>query len=261
MEQLWSKAKNLIKDKDYKAAIPVIKELTDKVEAMYDNHSNKLFSFNHILETYYYAYFMKDVSQLEYTEYAINAYYRTLGFCQMHIGKHIDAIKSYEKALKWNPVDLDTYLQLAELYKKVNNLDSLRKVTFESYNFLCSRATMARFYRNLGFYYLEKYEPELAVILYKYSNIYYETEFANKELEFIAKAIRNEIPEYSLKYMQEKINEYNIPVGPNPDTIGITYRVGQLELEAGNTKEAKECFMMVYDLTQDYEVENILKSL
>ena len=102
MEQLWTKAKNLIKDKDYKATIPVLKELTDKVEAIYSNQSGKLFSFNHILETYYYAYFMKDVSQLEYTEYAINSYYRTLGFCQMHTDKHIDAIKSYEKALKWN---------------------------------------------------------------------------------------------------------------------------------------------------------------
>ncbi|MBE5927607.1 MAG: hypothetical protein E7270_11690 [Lachnospiraceae bacterium] len=261
MEQLWTKAKNLIKDKDYKATIPVLKELTDKVEAIYSNQSGKLFSFNHILETYYYAYFMKDVSQLEYTEYAINSYYRTLGFCQMHTDKHIDAIKSYEKALKWNPVDLDTYLQLAELYKKVNNLESLRKVTFESYNFLCSRATMARFYRNLGFYYLEKYEPELAAVLYKYSNIYYETEFATKELEFIAKAIQKDIPEYSLKYMQEKLVEKNIPVGPNPDTIGITYRVGQIELEAGNAKEAKECFMMVYDLTQDDEVKVILEGL
>ncbi len=260
MEQLWSKAKNLIKDKDYKSAIPVIKELTDKVEAIYSNRSDKLFSFNHILETYYYAYFMKDVSPLEYTEYAINSYYRTLGFCQMHIGKHIDSIKSYEKALKWNPVDLDTYLQLAELYKKVNNLESLRKVTFESYNLLCSRATMARFYRNLGFYYLEKYEPELAAILYKYSNIYYETEHATKELEFIEKAIGKSIPEYSLKYMQDKLNEKNIPVGPNPDTIGITYRVGQLELEAGNDKEARECFMMVYDLTLDEEVKNILET-
>lgn len=261
MEKLWSEAKNLIKDKDYKGAISVLKELTKKVEAIYDNHSNKLFSFNHILETYYYAYFMKDVSQLEYAEYAINSYYRTLGFCQMHAGKHIDSIKSYEKALRWNPVDLDTYLQLAELYKKVNNLDSLRKVTFESYNLLCSRATMARFYRNLGFYYLEKYEPELAAILYKYSNIYYETEFATKELEFIAKAMQQEIPEYSLKYMQDKLVEKNIPVGPNPDTIGITYRVGQIELEAGNTKEAKECFMMVYDLTQDEEVRVVLESL
>ncbi len=260
MDELYSQAKELIKDKNYKEAIDVLKKLITEAESQYKGLEGKVFSFNHILETYYYAYFKKDVSKIEYTDYNINAFYRMLGFAQMHMDKHIDAITSYDKALKWNPVDLDTYLQLAELYKKVENLEGEKRVTLESYNYCCTRSTMARFYRNMGFYYLQKYMPDVAGALYVYSNIYYETEYAHNELDFIAKATQKEIPDYDIGSLQKILSDNDIPIGPNSDTIGITYRVGQLELEAGNKDAARDCFMMVYDLTQDEEVKQILET-
>lgn len=259
MEELYRKAKEKIKEKNYREAVSVLTELTSRAEERYKNCSGKRFSFNHILEVYYYAYFKKDVSKLEYTDCDINAFYRMLGFAQMHLDRHIDAIKSYDMAIKWNPVDLDTYLQLGELYKKGKNLEALKKVTSELYNYCCTRATMARFYRNMGFYYLEKSDPETAGVLYTYSNIYYHTEHADRELEFVARALQRDAFSYPLSYMQQVLDGKQIPKGPNSDTIGITYRVGQLELEAGNLDNARECFMMVYDLTQDEEVEKILK--
>ncbi len=262
----YTLCKNLITKKDYKAARDGLLQLIEMVEPIYISPLKKYYSFNHVIESYYYAYFYKDDGELTYALHNVNDYYRLLGFVYMHLEKFDEAIMAYNKSLEYNPVDLDTFFQLGELYKKQNNIRSLKKVTFELYNYCCSRATIAHFYRNLGFYYLENKRPKEAMALYIYSNIFYETKQANSELEFLKAslqltdeyedALRNDI-----KSLQKILEDLEIPTGPNADTIGITYRVGQLERDAFRYENAYDCFAMVYDLTLDEEVKKELLKL
>lgn len=258
IDQKFEQCKKLIEQEHYSKAIPALKEVISEVSNLYINSDDKYLSFNHILETYYYAYFLKDVSKIKYTDYNINAMYRLLGFALMKVNRLDEAIMAYNHGLDWNPVDLDTLLQLGELYKMTNNIKSLRKVSFEAYNFCCTRATLARFYRNLGYYYLEQYKPEIARALYMYSNIYFQTENADNELKFINQATKED-NNYTLKELQSILENEKIPLGPNSDTLGITYRVGQIEMDNKNFENAADCFAMVYDLTMDEEVEALLK--
>lgn len=257
--------KELVEKKDYRNATGSIKELIDLTEPYYLEKSKKenirYMSFNHILETYYYAYFFKDVSKLNYTDYNISGFYRLYGFCLMKLEKNEDAIMAYNKGLDWNPVDLDTLMQLGELYKITGNIKAVRKVSNEFYKLCCTRATLARYYRNLAFYYLETHNIQMAAALYLYSNIYYETENALSELKFIESILNQPVKDYSLSELQELLKKEDIPLGPNSDTLGITYRVGQIEADAGNTTNACDCFAMVYDLTQDLEVKAQLDKL
>ncbi len=262
----YTLCKELITKKDYKAARNNLLELIDMVEPIYISPAKKYFCFNHIIESYYYSYFHKDDSELNYAMHNVNDYYRLLGFVYMHLERLDDAVMAYNKSLVYNPVDLDTYFQLGELYKKQSNLRALKKASFELYNYCCSRATIAHFYRNLGFYYLETKRPKEAMALYIYSNIFYETKQAVSELEFLKAsltltdeyeaALRNDI-----KALQKILTDLEIPTGPNPDTIGITYRVGQLERDAFRYENAYDCFSMVYDLTLDEEVKSELVKL
>ena len=185
--------------------------------------------------------------------------YRLLGFALMKVNRLDEAIMAYNHGLDWNPVDLDTLLQLGELYKITNNIKSLRKVSFEAYNFCCTRATLARFYRNLGYYYLEEYKPEIARALYLYSNIYFKTDNADNELKVINEATKEAKNDLSLKELQSILEGEKIPLGPNSDTLGITYSVGQIEMDNQNSENAADCFAMVYDLTMDEEVLTLLK--
>lgn len=258
IDKKFEECKKLVTEEHYSKAIPLIREVIDEVSSWYLAKEGKYLSFNHTLETYYYAYFCKDVSKLNYTEYNINAMYRLLGFALMKVGRNDEAIMAYNRGLDWNPVDLDTLLQLGELYKATGNIKSLRKVSFEAYNFCCSRATMARFYRNLGYYYLESLKPEIARALYSYSNIYFETENAHNELNFIKESLKDNT-EYNLGQLQEIIKKEDIPLGPNSDTLGITFRVGQIEMDNGNYQNAADCFAMVYDLSCDEEVKVLME--
>lgn len=259
--KLYGESKKWMESQKYSEAAKSLKKITELAEEEYQDKEGKWFSFNHILESYYYVCFMKDASPLQYTEYNISAFYRLYGFSLMKLQRFEKAKDAYLQAVRWNPVDLDSYIQLAELYKQMKDLENVKKTTLAFYNYCCTRATMARFYRNMGYYYLEKYEPETAVALYQYSNIFCHTDSADRELRFLERAQDKPLEEYELSTLQKMLNEKEIPLGPNPDTLGITFRVGQLEMDQEHFESAKDCFMMVYDLTQDAETKAYIEKI
>ncbi len=257
----FEEIKKLVEKQNYTEAADRMELFMAEVEHAYKEQKGDAFSFNHILEVYQYEYFKKPQTSPVYTDLNISAFYRFYGFVLMHLHLFMDAIEAYENALSWNPVDLDALLQLVELYKRTKQPEKVKEYSFLCYDLCCTRATLAHFYRGLGFYYLEKQKPDIAIPLYIYSNIYYETKQANHELDYLEKALNQPIKKYTIPQLQEILKANQIPIGPNADTIGIAYRVGQLELETGNMENARDCFTMVYDLTMDLEVKEILEKL
>ena len=61
--------------------------------------------------------------------------------------------------------------------------------------------------------------------------------------------------------MQQILEENDVKLGPDADTIGIIYRVGNLMLESKDYDRARDCFAIVYDITQDEETGTILAQL
>lgn len=222
--------------------------------------SGKWFSFNHISELYLYEYYFED-ADFHLSEEPMNRLYQELGSIYKEKKEEKLALEAYEKAIKWNPVDLDAHFARIELEKKLGSLEKVKEHTLEIYPFLCSRATMAHFYRNLGYYYIETYQPELAVMLYTYSSLFFETENAKSEIAYLEKALNRAFPEYEISYLQEKLHENGIPGSAPSKTLGLLYEVGRSEEQKKHIQEATDCFLMVYDLTQDEEVKERLKNL
>lgn len=260
-EQLFEEVKQLTEKKEFAPASEKMKLVLEQLEHDLQGQKGKSFSFNHILEAYQFQYFKQHKEEVLFTDVNCSAFYRFYGYILMNLNQIGNAIIAYENALDWNPVDLDALFQLSELYKKSGDLKHTKETTLSLYNYCCTRATMAHFYRNLGFYYLESYKPEIAIPLYIYSNIFYDTKQANNELDYLEKALQKPIKEYSIKELQTILSNEKIPIAPNPDTIGITFRVGQLELELEHFSNAYDCFSMVYDLTHDKEAGELAEQL
>lgn len=218
-------------------------------------------SLNHVMEYYIYAYYYQPTAEVKCTELPYGEYYRTYGELCMQLEKYNAAQDAYKKAIEWNPVDLDSILGLAESYKYINKLDRYLEVTKQAYRYSCTRATMARYYRNMGFYYLSKYNTELARACYVYSNIYYHTDNADAELQYLESALNDETPKLEIKDMQKMFDENGIEPGPESDTIGIIYRVGELMMNDGDNKLARDCFSIVHDITQEAALEQLLEAL
>ena len=118
---------------------------------------------NHIMEYYIYACYFEPQEEILMPELPIAEYYRTYADLCVKLQKYKRAEDAYKKALCWNPVDLDSYLGLAECYKYLNMMSRYLDVTKQAYRFCCTRATMARYYRNMGFYYLSSYNTDMAI--------------------------------------------------------------------------------------------------
>lgn len=264
---------------DYNKAADILMKVLDVIELEYedkrkagmlDNDLNVSKSegtdtiwlcTNHIMEYYIYACYFEPQEEILMPELPIAEYYRTYADLCVKLQKYKRAEDAYKKALCWNPVDLDSYLGLAECYKYLNMMSRYLDVTKQAYRFCCTRATMARYYRNMGFYYLSAYKPEVARACYIYSNIYYKTDNADAELSYIEQALNQETPKLSVKEMQKMFDDEGIEPGPSSDTIGVIYRVGQIMMESQDYRLAKDCFSIVYDITQEEQLEKLLEEL
>lgn len=261
-QEQFDTVKRLVQANDFENAEDLMKAILESCEGMFEEDENTIFlSLNHVLEFYIYSYYFKPVKEVQAADIRYNEYFRTYGVILAHLERYEEAEKAQKEAIKWNPVDLDSILALAEVYKHQEKLEEYLKVTKQAYRFCCTRATMARYYRNLGFYYTEKYKPDIARALYVYSNIYFQTDNADSELKYLEEALQNKTPDYDVQTLQKILNENEIQPGPDSDTIGIVYRVGQILMNEGNQKAAADCFSIVYDITQDEECEQILKKL
>jgi tetratricopeptide (TPR) repeat protein len=218
-------------------------------------------SLNHVMEYYIYSYYYKPDWDVAVTQIPIGEYYRTHGELCIRLSRFKEGAESFKNAICWNPVDLDAILGLAECYKNLNMLERYLIVTKQAYRYCCTRATMARYYRNMGYYYVAKYKPEVARACYIYSNIYYKTENADNELKFIEEATKEKTPELTIPQMQEIFRDEEIEPGPSSDTIGVIYRVGEIMMEDSEFALARDCFSIVYDITREKELEPVLDEL
>ncbi len=258
----YESVKAMVKAGDMLAAKDLMDTVIASVEGTYqDTDTNIFLSFNHINEFYVYHYYFKPEKEVVATDVPFNEYYRTKGVILTFLEAYDQAKEALTESLRWNPVDLDTYLSLGEVYKRTGQLEEYLGVTKDVYRYCCTRATMARYYRNLGYYYLQKYQPELAGVLFKYSNIYYETDNATQEIGYVEQALGRPLEEMSVRQMQEVMTKAEIELGPDGDTIGIIYRVGEIMMENNSTAEARHCFSIVYDITAHKEVGELLDSL
>ena len=218
-------------------------------------------SLNHVMEYYIYAYYFKPENEIVCTDKPFGQYFRMYGDLCMQRQKYKAAEAAYKDAICWNPTDLDAILGLAESYKALNMLERYLIVTKQAYKYCCTRATIARYYRNMGYYYISKYNIELARACYIYSNIYYHTDNADSELNYLETALNDKTPDMDIATMQALFRENDVEPGPEADTIGVIYRVGELMMQDREYGLARDCFSIVYDITREKGLEELLDEL
>lgn len=259
----YNAALDMIKCGDLQNARRTLENLIASVNGRYVNDDENIYlSLNHVMELYEYSYYFKTDKSIKCTDIMYNEYYRTYARLLCALGDYEEAVAACITAVEWNPVDLESLLELAEIYITMgNHIEEYLETTKKAYRYCCTRATMARYYRNMARYYLDKYKPDVARALYVYSNIYFKSEAADSALEFIKSALNDIEPEYDIKTLQGILDENGVEPGPDADTIGIIYRVGNLMLESKDFDRARDCFAIVYDITQDEETGMILSQL
>ena len=132
------------------------------------------------------------------------------------------AIEYLKKSIKLNPYNGTAHFELIDALKRKGNLKLIKEEINESYKFIYLPNDLSRYYRDLGYYYIEKGDFRLAKHLYIYS-IQFDNakkDYVINELQYIfSRTGDDKVPsvEESYKYLENE----NIPVFFDKDNVGI----------------------------------------
>lgn len=112
------------------------------------------------------------------------AYY-ALGTIEVEKKNILKARDYLRKAIEWNPVYVAAFFEYAETFKIEGNIETFYTITKNTYDKIFLPNDLARYYRNLGFYFIEKENYNLATCLFLHSLSFADTDMAKSEIMYI----------------------------------------------------------------------------
>ena len=205
---------NLIKNKNYTKAKEILNNyLNYSLTMTEETEDTRYFSFRDSLEFYSAVRILSMNKKAVWTKFKNSYVYNLLAYIANEEHEYEKAIDYSKKALGYNPLDSNLYFELSETYKFLKDFENMRKLTLDSYNILFDSKELARFYRNLGFYYTEVGKYDLAFALYVVSLNFDVDPTAYHEIGFIRNKQGNDKYKLSTKEVLELLSKEGIPYG------------------------------------------------
>ncbi|WP_029319783.1 hypothetical protein [Butyrivibrio sp. AE3004] len=214
----------------------------------------------HISEVFLYEYYVLGDKEYEISKEDTLMLHKEKARELLSLGDYSKSQQEWISAHFENPVDMEAILGIIQCCKQLGDIEGEYSYTSDSYNYCCTRAEMAAYYRNLGWYYLEKYMPDVAAACYMYSQYFEKTKQADFEIAFLEKAVGKKAGDKSLKGIQQILKDNKIPIEANPITLALLYKAAEEAMSLGRDDQAIDCYRMVYDLTEDEEVGKIINN-
>jgi len=217
-------------------------------------------SIYHISEIFLYEYYVNQF------DYEINeddqvSIHMKAAVAEETKGNIDKALQEYLNAHLENPVNYGIYSNIIRCCRQLNDLEGAYNYTLESHKYCCTRSELASYYRNLGYYFLEKYRPQLSLDLYNYSNMFYHNENADHEIEYLKAAMGDKIKDNTVEEIQKNLSNELIPIMADNITLALLVKAAQEAEENDANDQALDCYKMVYDLTMDEQILNKINEL
>lgn len=243
-----------------KAALKKLDKFIDEYKSPFENDDDTEYHFftNTLEELIFMRYIgsKKEIKYIPTNQPVLDLYY-IYGFLLLEDNQFEKSEKYLKKAIKINPVSSRVILELSEIYK-------IHTDTYNKYYMLVSDALkyayypqdIARCYRQLGFYYIEENQMEIALALFIYSMEYELSPQAYSEINYIQS--KNSELKLNLDECINIIKNKNIQLGVNPFVLDTLYELTD-EYENNHLySQSKYYYEIIYDLTND---ENILEKI
>lgn len=247
-----AKIEEKIKNKEFDSAeqdlLQIINE--EKIKNVEDDNYIH-YSFYNYIETLIYWRKYRPSKRILQPENNIADVYFLLGFINFEIKNYGKTIQYLDKAIEWNPISPQIRLEKADAFRNIGEIERYRVEVEKTYPYIYQSAFMAKYYRELGWYYSEKRIFDLANALYTQSISFLNTDLAKKELMYIAQQERRELRLSTKEEINKLFKEYNIPFGISNEITKIIYEDSQNLLKENNIQLANYLYRTLYDITLD----------
>lgn len=188
--------------------------------------------------------------------------YALYGSILIDLHRYKDAQIALQEALDWNPVHCDYIFEYCETFKCLNDMESFYTNTNEAYKYVYTQNDLARYYRNLGYYYYEKKLWDVAASCYHLSLVYDPSSMvAKSELYGIVQESNGKVNDLDMEDIKTIAEEYSIPFQPSEKVMEIAVGYAKGNLDQGKNDVAKYFLTILFQLTEDESIKKIIDSL
>lgn len=181
-------------------AIALLKEYVNECEGLFESLGNIVSA-----EGYIEYVLNDDGNNLYECGLNISKAYTCLAYLCVEKNEHEEAKEYLTKALEYNRFNAGALFEYAEIFKLDGDIEQYYSFTSKIHNKIYKIADLAHYYRNLGFYFIEKKDYKLAKALFNYSYIICETKMAENELKYIAVLTNDDFPLGMSKFDSEEM--------------------------------------------------------
>lgn len=263
VDQVFHETNELVKKKDLDGAIALLAKIEEKADTYFvSTEESKKFSFRNRLEEYIYTNLYDPECKYERTPFDFCQYLSAYGYLLIEKRKSQEAVEKLEKAIKYNPVNVEPRFELAEAYKLLLEPDKLIDCVRETLKISTTPYHIARCYTNLGYSCIEKKDYDSAVCFYYESLVYAKNNAVAGELQHIRSITGKTIVPPTREEVLKAFEKYNIPNGPDREIINIAYSLGCYCMEHdADPQETLFYMQIVYNLTGDKKVAETIEKL
>lgn len=210
----------LFQNGEYAEATTKFEQYIKEITKLKKETEDEWYTFNNAIEFLLYAQNNKTDKKVVDVNYRCNTAYYFLAMIDFENRNHEEAIKKLNKALKWNPCDIKSMFEKAENYKASGDLKKYYTSTLDLFDNIYSINDLARYYRNLGYYFIEEKEWDLAKAMYLYSVRFDNNPVALQELKYIlSKSGNDTLP--AKEDLKDILKENRIPTFISKEIINL----------------------------------------
>jgi tetratricopeptide (TPR) repeat protein len=229
---------------------------------MEDDSLSEYHYFYNLFEYVLYTEIFKPTKDLRPMNFDFGFLYYLYGNLLVEVGRLDEALDSLNKSIKINPVNVKSLFESSEVYKLQGKLDEFFKITNDCLKYSYTYEDLGRCYRNLGYYYVEKKEYDIAIAVLSFSlHMDNTSQLVQNELFFISQTLDKKIDILSIEDIEEIFNENNIQMGVNRLILEIAFGLGNDAKVHKDYDTARVCFGIFYNFTGDENIKKLLDEL
>lgn len=260
LDKVYADIIEMLKSKqNLENALKLAEELYSKItEGFTESDTTKFVSLRNSFEDNLYQIVFKPEKTLNRTPFDFSRMITAYGYILVEYREFEKAVEVLKKAIEYNPVDCGPKFELAEIYKLQKDKDKIIEITKETLKVASSPATIARCYTNLGYMCVDLKEYDDAVAFYYASILFYPYSAVKAELRNISMITGQRLTPPDDNAVQKTFEKYGIPYGPDKTVIEVSALLSQQSLMNNNTKDALIYLKILYGLTNDQQIKDII---
>ena len=257
-----------VQNKEFEKALSIIEPIVNDFEKMIngglcrDDSVNEYRHFDSLFEEIMYKEMYRPSRIVHETVFPIGRAFSVYGSILIDLNRVEEARLALGTAKQWEPMNVSLAFEYAETYKIQGLMEQFLDCTKKTYEIIYKKTDLARFYRNVGFYFIEKKLWREAIASYVLSlNFESESPMVASEIAYIEEKAGQKIEWPKIEEIKDICNKRGIPFGLNTNVAVIAYRYGKALFDDKNFEYAKYFLEIAYSMVQAPEIKKMLDTL